>query len=74
MLKKECCIKCCNDDPRILNWYLSGFDWIESNEEQWEKRGCVICPESYLENGELLKRKTRGQPPGKCPYYLENIL
>jgi len=74
MLKKECCIKCLNAIDDEIGWSLWCLDWIESDEERWEKRETVYCPEYYIEEGESIIRSITAKPPDKCPYYLENIL
>jgi len=64
MLKKECCKKC---------WNSTNHGWVEYDERCW-KSGYILCPEVYLEKGEIIRRYITEQPPENCPYYLENIL
>jgi len=64
-LIKKLCIKCVNKIEESIGWDM----W---DEKCW-KNGCVCCPNKYKEK-ENNPRNITGQPPPKCPYYLENIL
>jgi len=66
MLNKELCIKCYNS---------TNDEWNAMDEELWDEKGRVYCPVEYREKEEeKAYYKTKGKPPSKCPYLIEQIL
>jgi len=76
MLNKELCKKCwkpLNEAHESLDASYERFGWFKFDEKQW-KNGKVRCPAKYTEKGESPFRNKIDNPPGKCPYFLEQLI
>ena len=65
MLKKELCKKC---------WNKTRVSWSIGIEKFWITKGKVYCPSQYLGKGEGTTRSMTGEPPSKCPFFLEHVI